>query len=61
MRHSLFVSAAVTIVLSCAGAGPAQAAEITVLSGNGAKVAVAELAGRFERATGHDQVGSGNG
>ena len=30
-----------------------QAAEITVLSGNGAKVAVAELAARFERTTGH--------
>jgi len=29
------------------------AAEITVLSGNGARVAVAELGAQFERATGH--------
>ena len=31
----------------------AQAAEIEVLSGNGAREAVRELAGRFERASGH--------
>ncbi len=34
-------------------ARPARPAEITVLSGNGARVAVAELAAQFERATGH--------
>ena len=33
---------------------PVHAAEIIVLSGNGAKVAVAELAERFERETGHN-------
>ena len=32
---------------------PVHAAELTVLSGNGAKAAVTELAARFERATGH--------
>jgi molybdate transport system substrate-binding protein len=47
------LAAAVGVVLSCAVAGPAYAAEITVLSGNGARVAVAELAAQFERATGH--------
>jgi len=34
-------------------AGAAQAAEIKVLSGNGARAAIAELAGQFERASGH--------
>jgi molybdate transport system substrate-binding protein len=34
-------------------AASARAAEITVLSGNGARSAVAELCARFERATGH--------
>lgn len=52
MRYSM-LAAAMGIVLSCAGAGLVHAAEITVLSGNGAKVAVAELAAQFERATGH--------
>ncbi len=33
--------------------GPARPAELTVLSGNGARVAVAELVARFERATRH--------
>ena len=32
---------------------PAGAADLTVLSGNGPKAAIAELAARFERATGH--------
>ncbi len=32
---------------------PAHAAELRVLSGNGARAAVAELSARFERATGH--------
>jgi glutamate carboxypeptidase len=35
------------------GVVPARGAEIKVLSGNGAKAAVSELAGRFEKATGH--------
>ena len=52
MRHSLF-AAALVVTLSGASVKPVQAAEITVLSGNGAKVAVAELAARFEQATGH--------
>jgi molybdate transport system substrate-binding protein len=39
-------------VLLAAGAG-AQAAEIRVLSGNGAKAAVSELAAQFERSSGH--------
>ena len=34
-------------------AAPALAAEIKVLSGNGARAAVIELAAQFERATGH--------
>jgi molybdate transport system substrate-binding protein len=34
-------------------AGSAQAAELKVLSGNGAKAAVRELCSQFERATGH--------
>lgn len=51
MRHLLF-AAFLAVTLSGA-ATPVHAAEIIVLSGNGAKVAVAELAARFERATGH--------
>src|SRR5687768_1428089 len=50
MKHSLFVLAAVGVL---ALSRPAHAAEIVVLSGNGARVAVAELAAQFERATGH--------
>jgi molybdate transport system substrate-binding protein len=34
-------------------AAPAQAAELKVLSGNGARAAVLELAARFDRASGH--------
>ena len=34
-------------------ASPGQAAELRVLSGNGAKAAVRELCARFERATGN--------
>lgn len=44
---ALWLASAVLIV------APVQAAELTVLSGNGAKAAVTELAARFERATGH--------
>ena len=51
MRHLLF---AAFLALTLSGvATSVHAAEIIVLSGNGAKVAVAELAARFERATGH--------
>ena len=49
MRVSVFVLMAVGVLSPAAAA----AAEIAVLSGNGARVAVAELAARFERATGH--------
>jgi molybdate transport system substrate-binding protein len=52
MRHSL-IAAALSVVLSSVGASPVGAAEIIVLSGNGAKAAVAELAEQFERVTGH--------
>jgi molybdate transport system substrate-binding protein len=38
---------------SLAAANMAQAAELKVLSGNGARAAVIELGSRFERATGH--------
>jgi molybdate transport system substrate-binding protein len=51
MRSALF-AAALAVMLSRV-VEPLHAAEITVFSGNGAKVAVAELAARFERATGH--------
>ena len=54
MRQSRFVSTAVAATVVCACVGPAHAEEITVLSGNGARVAVAELAARFEQATGHN-------
>jgi molybdate transport system substrate-binding protein len=40
----------IVLLAFCAGA---QAAEIKVLSGNGAKAAVSELAAQFERASGH--------
>jgi molybdate transport system substrate-binding protein len=53
MRHPLHVLAAAGAALVWAGAGPARADDIIVLSGNGARVAVAELAARFERASGH--------
>jgi len=52
MRYSL-LAAALAVTLHGAVVKPVRAAEITVLSGNGAKVAVAELAARFERTTGH--------
>jgi ABC-type molybdate transport system substrate-binding protein len=39
-------------LLLCA-AVPARAAEIKVLSGNGARHAIAELCAQFERTTGH--------
>ena len=51
MRYSLFAAALAVILWR--RRQPLHAAEITVLSGNGAQVAVAELAAQFERATGH--------
>lgn len=53
MRHKLCASAAIGVALVCAGVRPVHAEEIKVLSGNGARAAVAELGARFERATGH--------
>jgi molybdate transport system substrate-binding protein len=41
------------VLMFAAFAIPAQAAELKVLSGNGARSAVAELCAEFERATGH--------
>jgi molybdate transport system substrate-binding protein len=42
-----------SILLAFALAVPAQAAELKVLSGNGARAAVVELAARFDKATGN--------
>jgi molybdate transport system substrate-binding protein len=44
---------AIAVLASCAIGVSAQAAEIKVLSGNGARSAVAELGAQFERASGH--------
>lgn len=52
MRHVRFAAATIAALLF-AIAAPAHAAEIKVLSGNGARAAVAELCAQFERATGH--------
>jgi molybdate transport system substrate-binding protein len=46
------LAAAIASVLMVAG-GPLQAAEIKLLSGNGAKAAVRELSTQFERSIGH--------
>ncbi len=46
-------AAAFFVVLFVALAIPAQAAELKVLSGNGARSAIAELCAEFERVTGH--------
>ena len=43
--------ASITLVMACSSA--AQAVEIKVLSGNGAKAAVTELGAQFERLSGH--------
>jgi ABC-type molybdate transport system substrate-binding protein len=40
-------------MLLLAVAAPAEAAEVRVLSGNGARAAISELGVRFERASGH--------
>jgi molybdate transport system substrate-binding protein len=53
MNHARLAGAVLTIAVLCAAAVPARADEITVLSGNGARNAVAELCAQFERATGH--------
>lgn len=47
------MTARVLVVLFAALAIPAHAAELKVLSGNGARSAVAELCAEFERVTGH--------
>jgi molybdate transport system substrate-binding protein len=54
MRHSPIVYAVMVCALLVPGAAPARAAEIKVLSGNGARNAIAELVAQFERATGHE-------
>jgi len=51
--RSLFATARIGWILLLAVSVCAEAAEIKVLSGNGARAAVSELAAQFERATGH--------
>ncbi|HEY5618760.1 MAG TPA: substrate-binding domain-containing protein [Vicinamibacterales bacterium] len=53
MRYSRLAAATFGITALCGLGVTAHAAEIKVLSGNGARVAVAELCAQFERATGH--------
>ena len=54
MRHLPATATVLAVTVSMlAAASAAHAAELTVLSGNGARVAVAELCAQFERATGH--------
>ena len=53
MRPARIAVTALGSALLLALAVPAHAAEITVLSGNGARNAIAELCAQFERATGH--------
>jgi molybdate transport system substrate-binding protein len=43
----------ILFLIALAASFPAAAAELTVISGNGARTAVSELAARFERASGH--------
>ena len=43
----------VILIAALCACVPAQGAEITVLSGNGVRAAIAELAAQFERASGH--------
>ena len=52
-KSLLFVLTNIGSLLLFAGGVPAMAAEIKVLSGNGARGAIVELAARFERASGH--------
>src|SRR3990167_6302877 len=53
MRARTAASAAIAYACLLLAAAPARAAEIKVLSGNGARNAIAELCTQFERATGH--------
>ena len=53
MKHPQFAAATLGLALLLAGAAPARAAEIKVLSGNGSRGPVSELCAQFERATGH--------
>ncbi len=50
---ALLPAVAWSLASTVLAAAPVQAADLTVLSGNGAKAAVTELAAQFERATGH--------
>ena len=51
--RSRLATAHAGLMLLLAVATPANAAEVRVLSGNGARAAIAELGARFERASGH--------
>ncbi len=51
--NSMKAGVNIGFMLLLAAGMPAQAAEIKVLSGNGARAAVSELGARFERASGH--------
>src|SRR5712692_430237 len=51
--RSLFATSNIGFMILLAVGFPAEAAEIKVLSGNGARAAVSELGARFERASGH--------
>ncbi len=53
MRHSPFAATTIGVTLVFAVVVSVRAAEIKVLSGNGARAAVAELCAQFERASGH--------
>ena len=48
-----FAATSGALTMLIAAGVPAEAAELKVLSGNGARAAVTELAARFERASGH--------
>jgi molybdate transport system substrate-binding protein len=53
---SFACAATLAVTAPCASLAPAMAAELRVLSGNGARAAVRALGERFERATGHRLV-----
>jgi len=53
MGHSPFAATTIGVTLVFAVVVPVRAAEIKVLSGNGARAAVAELCAQFERTSGH--------
>lgn len=52
-KGPIFVTLRIGLMILLSAGVPAQAAEIKVLSGNGARAAVSELGARFERASGH--------